>query len=73
MTTARRPLGPGVDREHQDVAAVEPHRPGRTAAELAALTTPVPLAPAPSAGPGGRRPLATRPPAQTEADRPQSH
>lgn len=57
--TTRRPLGHGV--EHQAVADVEQHRPGRTAAELAAATAAVPPAPAPTpapAWPTGRRPLA---------------
>ncbi|MFJ7280669.1 hypothetical protein [Kitasatospora sp. NPDC098663] len=60
--TTRRLLGPGVDREHQDVAAVEPRRSGRTAAELAAAAAaalPSPTSPSPAA-PTGRRPLATR-------------
>ncbi|MEE1784171.1 hypothetical protein PUR71_14875 [Streptomyces sp. SP17BM10] len=61
MTTHRRPLGPGVDREHQDVAAVEPHRPGRTAAELAALTAEPPAVPA-AVAPTGRRLLTLRAP-----------
>ncbi|MFF4821268.1 hypothetical protein ACFY2K_42575 [Kitasatospora sp. NPDC001309] len=55
----RRPLGPGFDRDRQDVADVAPHRAGRTAAELAAETAPPPVpAPVPSTG---RRPLALRP------------
>ncbi|MFG2919570.1 hypothetical protein ACGF0D_42725 [Kitasatospora sp. NPDC048298] len=73
--TTRRPLGPGVDRDHQDVAVDTPHRPGLTAAELAALAAPahpvppVPVDPARSA-PTGRRPLAVRPdPAPADAHR----
>ncbi|MFB7678211.1 hypothetical protein ACFC26_43145 [Kitasatospora purpeofusca] len=61
--THRRPLGPGVDREHQDVADVTPHRPaGRTAAErVADLAAPLPPADTPGA-PTGRRTLAVREP-----------
>ncbi|MFG2919602.1 hypothetical protein ACGF0D_42890 [Kitasatospora sp. NPDC048298] len=59
MTTTRRPLGPGYDPDRQAVADVEPHRPGRTAAELAALTAEPPAVPA-AAPPTGRRPLALR-------------
>ncbi|MFI5649520.1 hypothetical protein [Kitasatospora sp. NPDC051705] len=74
MTTARRPLGPGFDRTHQDTDDT-PHRPGLTAAELAALAAPahpvppVPVDPARPA-PTGRRPLAVRPdPVPADIDR----
>ncbi|MFF4927156.1 hypothetical protein ACFY4B_41900 [Kitasatospora sp. NPDC001261] len=58
--SARRPLGPGFDRERQAVADVAPHRSGRTAAELAALATDPPAVERPVA-PTGRRPLAVPP------------
>ncbi|MFJ8628954.1 hypothetical protein ACIRD3_39740 [Kitasatospora sp. NPDC093550] len=56
--SARRPLGPGYDPEHQAVAE-PPRRPGRTAAELTAAADP-PAVERPTA-PTGRRPLAVRP------------
>ncbi|MFJ1797185.1 hypothetical protein [Kitasatospora griseola] len=56
-----RPLGHGVDREHQDVAdTAPPRRPGRTVAELAALLAAAPATP-PAPRPTGRRPLGVRP------------
>ncbi|WP_206743431.1 hypothetical protein, partial [Kitasatospora sp. MBT63] len=45
--TRRRPLGPGYNPDHQDVAA--PRRRGRTVAEQAALTAEPPAAPSRSA------------------------
>ncbi|MFD5468232.1 hypothetical protein ACFWIQ_36300 [Kitasatospora sp. NPDC127059] len=59
--TTRRPLGPGYNPEHQAVEA-EPHRPGRTAAELAADLAADPPAVARPAAPTGRRPLVLRTP-----------
>ncbi|MFF2354916.1 hypothetical protein ACFVVL_34760 [Kitasatospora sp. NPDC058115] len=61
--THRRPLGPGVDRDHQDVADPVAHRPGRTAAERAAdVAPPPPQADLPNQAPTGRRTLAVREP-----------